>query len=66
MTPSGNLDDEADDPRWLFMAVDDEHVANAADLVSCGVENGAPGQSGDENSRGAHRSNLDLAPESRG
>ena len=35
-------------------AVDDEDVADLADPVARGVEDGAPGQSGDEDSRGAH------------
>ena len=51
---SGDLDDESDDRRALLRAVDDEHVAHLADLVASGVEDGAPGQSGDEDSRGAH------------
>ena len=51
---AGDLDDQADDRRALLRAVDDEHVAHLADLVAVGVEDGAPGQSGDEDSRGAH------------
>ena len=49
-----DLDDQADHGGRLRVAVDDEHVAHLADLVAGGVENGAPGQSGDEDSRGAH------------
>ena len=53
-----NLDDQADDGRGLRAAVDHQHVAHLADLVARGVENGAPGQSGDEDSRGAHSETL--------
>ena len=52
---AGDLDHEADDARRLLLAVDDEHVAHLADLVAGGVENGAPGKTGYEDSRGAHR-----------
>ena len=49
-----HLDDQADDARGRRVAVDDEDVAHSPDLVARGVENGAPGQTGDEDSRGAH------------
>ena len=51
---AGDLDDQADHARRIVLAVDHEHVAHLADPVAGGVENGAPGESGDEHSRGTH------------
>ena len=51
---AGDLDDQSDDASGSPCAVDDEHVADLADPVASGVEDGAPGQAGDEDSRGAH------------
>jgi hypothetical protein len=57
---AGDLDDEADHSRRLGSAVDHEHVADLAEAIAGRVEDGAPGQSGDEDSGGTHLSNLDL------
>ena len=63
---AGDLDDEADHARRVVLAVHDEDVAHLADPVAGGVEDGAPGESGDEDSRGAHATNLAPAmPRSR-
>ncbi len=56
--PAGHLDHEADHARSIRAPVDDQHVADLADLVARGVENGAPAQSGDEYFRGAHAETL--------
>ena len=55
---AGDLDDEADHARRVVLAVHDEDVAHLADPIARGVEDGAPGESGDEDSRGAHATNL--------
>ena len=53
-----DLDDETDHTRGIVLAVHDEDVARLADPIAGGVEDGAPGESGDEDSRCAHGSNL--------
>src|SRR5690606_12066906 len=64
--PSGDLDDESDDPRRVLRAVDDEHIPHPADAVAVGVEDGAPRQAGDEDSRGAHDQTLPAGCENGG
>ena len=51
---TGHFDDETHDAGRFGGSVDDEDVAHLADPVACGVENGAPVEPGDEDSRGAH------------
>src|SRR5690606_41387923 len=55
---SGDLDDQSDDARGVLRPVDDEHIAHPPDPVAVGVEDGAPRQAGDEDSRGAHAETL--------
>ena len=46
----GDLDDEPDHAGRIVLAVDDEDVADLAEPIARGVEHGAPGESGDEDS----------------
>src|SRR5690606_2961718 len=61
MTAARNFDDEPDDTGRLRGAVDDKNVANPTDLVAGGVENGTPGQAGDEDSGRTHGTTLAFA-----
>ena len=55
---AGDLDDQADHPGRVVFPVDHQHVADLAHAVARGVEDVAPGQSGDEDSGVCHTSNL--------
>ena len=52
---AGDLDDEPDDARRIALAIDHENIAHLADPVTGGVEDGAPGEAGDEDSGCTHK-----------
>ena len=54
MAAAGDLDDEADHARRIVFAVDDDDVADLAEPVARGVEDGAPRQACDEDPLRAH------------
>src|SRR5690606_10594695 len=55
---AGDLDDQPDDARRPAAAIHNDDVVGPADAVAGGVEDGAPGQPGDENPRRAHAQTL--------
>ena len=56
MPASGDLDHEADDARSSTTSVHDDDVADFAEPIALGVEDGAPGQARGENPLCAHAS----------
>ena len=61
---AGDLDDETDDARRIVLAIDDDDVADLAEPVAGGVEDGAPGQARDEDPLRAHA--FQRSPRDRG
>src|SRR5699024_4133193 len=58
---AGDLDDQPDNAWRIVCAIDDEGIANLAAPVTRRVEHRTARETGDEDSRGTHTTNLDSS-----